>query len=165
MKCGFVPSAEHHRYELEGLVFIVEWTLARSMYDSPLSANSGRSSCKISSRKADARDRQQRAMTCTSQIRTCTAGFGSGAVARRVECRMSAVGHKPSFTTGSFPASNLISSSSASCQEETVTQADLQRYYGCFKLAATKGALSNLAPVYHIKGQRPCVINASPASR
>jgi hypothetical protein len=39
MKCGFVPSAEHHRYELEGLVFIVEWTLARSMYDSPLSAN------------------------------------------------------------------------------------------------------------------------------
>ena len=40
-KDGKVPSAEHHRYELEGLVFIVEWTLARSMYDSPLSAKTG----------------------------------------------------------------------------------------------------------------------------
>jgi hypothetical protein len=39
-------SAEHHRYELEGLVFIVEWTLARSMYDIPLSATSSQSDYK-----------------------------------------------------------------------------------------------------------------------
>jgi len=38
-----VPFADHHISELEGLVSVVKWSLARIMFDSPQSASTRRS--------------------------------------------------------------------------------------------------------------------------